>query len=167
MMKIASGLAVRMEYELKVVGGDVIESSKKSGPLRYVHGIGKMLPGLERRIEGMSPGEERRGEIPARDAFGSEDSLPLKEMARNEFPAGTKPTEGLVFEAKSERGDAIFFKVVSVTEQKVTVRLMHPLVGRDLAYWVKILSVDDPTAKPPLPPGVVELDLEEIQEDAK
>ena len=163
-MKIASGLAVRMEYELKVVGGDVIESSAKSGPLRYIHGGGKMLPGLETRIEGMSPGEERRGEIPARDAFGSEESLPLKEMARREFPAGTNPAVGLVFEAKSEKGEPISFKVVSATDQTVTVRLMHPLVGRDLAYWVKILSVEDPKAMPPLPPGVIELDLEEVQE---
>jgi len=163
-MKIGNGLAVRMEYELKVVGGEVIESSAKSGPLRYVHGAGKMLPGLERRIEGMSAGEERRGEIPARDAFGSEDSLPLKEMARSEFQTGTPPTEGMVCQAKSERGEAISFKVVSVTEQKVTVRLLHPLVGRDLAYWVKILSVADPSAKPPLPPGVIELDLEEVNE---
>ena len=163
-MKIGSGQAVRMEYELKVVGGEVIESSAKSGPLRYIHGAGKMLPGLERRIEGMSAGEERRGEIPARDAFGSEDTLPLKEMARHEFPAETTPTVGLVFQAKSERGEVISFKVVAVTEQKVTVRLLHPLVGRDLAYWVKILSVDDPKAKPPLPPGVIELDLEEVNE---
>jgi FKBP-type peptidyl-prolyl cis-trans isomerase SlyD len=164
MMKIASGLAVRMEYELKVVGGDVIESSAKSGPLRYIHGAGKMLPGLEKRIEGMAPGEERRGEIPARDAFGSEESLPLKEMARREFPAGAAPAVGLVFEAKSEKGEPISFKVVSANDQKVTVRLMHPLVGRDLAFWVKILSVEDPKAMPPLPPGVIELDLEEVKE---
>jgi hypothetical protein len=29
---------------------------------------------------------------------------------------------------------------------------------------VKILSVEDPKAMPPLPPGVIELDLEEVKE---
>jgi FKBP-type peptidyl-prolyl cis-trans isomerase 2 len=167
-MKIAKGLIVSIEYELKVVDGDVIESSTKTGPLRYVHGDGKMLAGLEKRLEGLSAGEERRGKIPAEEAFGTEDSLPLKEMARAEFPAGATPKAGLVFQAKSARGDAINFKVVSADEQKITVRLLHPLVGRDLEFRVKVLSVDDPLraapGAPPLPPGVVELEMDEVEE---
>ena len=50
-MKIARGRSVELSYELKVKGGSVIESSTRSGPLRYVHGDGKMLPGLEKRLE--------------------------------------------------------------------------------------------------------------------
>ena len=132
-MKIAKGLSVRIEYELKVKHGDVIESSAKSGPLRYTHGEGKMLPGLEKRLEGLAPGDERKGEIPAREAFGTEDSLPLKEMARRDFPAGALPKPGLVFEAKGPRGETVSFKVVAANEKNVTVRLLHPLVGRDIS----------------------------------
>ena len=33
-MKIAAGLSVQIEYELSIKGGDVIESSARSGPLR-------------------------------------------------------------------------------------------------------------------------------------
>ena len=58
-MKIARGRSVELAYELKVKGGAVIESSNRSGPLRYVHGDGKMLPGLEKRLEGLQPGDER------------------------------------------------------------------------------------------------------------
>jgi len=165
-MRVAKGLGVRIEYHLKVKGGDVIESSAKSGPLRYVHGAGKMLGALEQRLEGLSPGDERQGEIPARDAFGNEESLPLKQMRRDEFPLGSTPTPGLVFEAKTGGGNAVSFKVVSATNDAVTVRLLHPLVGRDLEYRVKVLAVDDPRASglPPPLPGVVEPDLEEVQE---
>jgi FKBP-type peptidyl-prolyl cis-trans isomerase SlyD len=168
-MKIARGASVRIEYQLKVKNGEVIESSAKSGPLRYVHGEGKMLPGLEQRLEGLSPGDERQGEIPAREAFGTEDSLPVKQMRPSEFPTDIKPTVGLVFEAKTGRGDVVSFKVVSVTKDVVSVRLLHPLVGRDIEYQVKVLSVNDPNASraagaPPLPPGVVELDLDEVKE---
>jgi len=163
-MKIATGLSVRIDYELKVKNGDVIESSAKSGPLRYVHGQGKMLPGLEKRLEGLSPGDERKGEIPAREAFGTEDSLPLKDMARRDFPAGAAPAPGVVFQAKGPHGEPVSFKVVSASADKVTVRLLHPLVGRDLEFRVKVLAVDDPRHAPPLPPGVVELDLDELEE---
>jgi FKBP-type peptidyl-prolyl cis-trans isomerase 2 len=167
-MKIAAGLSVRIEYELKVKGGAVIESSAKSGPLQYVHGDGKMLAGLEKRLAGLTAGDERQGEIPAREAFGTEDSLPLKEMARKDFPAGAAPKAGLVFEAKSARGETVGFKVVSATDDKVTVRLLHPLVGRDIEYKVKVLSVADRKKGnlPPLPPNSValELDPDELQE---
>jgi FKBP-type peptidyl-prolyl cis-trans isomerase 2 len=162
-MKIAPGLGVRIEYELSVKGGAVIESSAKSGPLRYVHGQGKMLAGLERRLEGLSPGDEKRGEIPAREAFGTEDTLPVKDMARRDFPKGVKLDPGSTFEAKSPAGEPIHLKVVSATPEVVKVRLLHPLVGRDLAFRVKVLAVEDPQ-RPPPPPGVVELDPDEIQE---
>jgi peptidylprolyl isomerase len=166
-MKIGRGLSVRIEYELKIKGGDVIESSAKSGPLQYVQGGGKMLAGLETRLDGLSPGDERAGVIPAAEAFGTEDALPVKAMARKDFPAGITPNPGLVFEAKGPHAENVSFKVIASSADEVTVRLLHPLVGRDLEFKVKVLSVNDPLhppSAPPLPPGVIELDLDEIKE---
>jgi FKBP-type peptidyl-prolyl cis-trans isomerase 2 len=170
-MRIGAGLSVRIEYELKVKGGAVIESSQQSGPLEYLQGAGKMLPGLEKRLEGLSPGDQRSGVIAAAEAFGTEDSLPIKEMARQEFPSSLTPKVGLVFQAKGPHGEDVSFKVIEATPSKVAVRLLHPLVGRDLEFKVKVLSVADPrrpaagtAGAPPLPPGVVELDLDEIKE---
>src|SRR5262245_8522513 len=123
-MKIAKGLSVQIDYELKVKGGDVIESSAKSGPLRYIQGAGKMLVGLEKRLEGLSRGDERKGEIPAREAFGTEDALPVKEMERKSFPAGADLKPGLTFQAKGPRGEPVSFKVISAKGDKVAVRLL-------------------------------------------
>jgi FKBP-type peptidyl-prolyl cis-trans isomerase 2 len=162
-MKIASGLAVQIDYELSVKGGDVIESSARSGPLRYVQGQGKMLPALEHRLVGMGPGEEKRGEIPAREAFGSEESLPIKDMTKRDFPKDAKLDPGAVFEAKSTTGEPLRLKIVSAFGDKVKARLMHPLVGRDLVFRVKVLSVS-PANKPPPPPGLVEIDVDDLKE---
>jgi FKBP-type peptidyl-prolyl cis-trans isomerase 2 len=162
-MKIAAGLAVQIEYELSVKGGDVIESSTRSGPLRYVQGEGKMLPGLESRLAGLGPGDEKRGEIPAREAFGSEESLPIKEMPRKDFPRDAKLERGSVFEAKSAKGETLRLKIVEATKDVVKARLLHPLVGRDLVFRVKVLAVSDPRRPPPAP-GVVELDADDLKE---
>lgn len=165
-MKIGSGCSVEIEYELKVRGGDVIESSSRSGPLRYVQGEGKMLPGLETRLAGLGPGDERSGEIPAAEAFGTEDTLPVKEMPRTSFPKGAKLEVGTEFEAKDpSSGTPVRFKIVSLDGQVAKVRLMHPLVGRDIEYRVKVLSVRDGRSRngPPPPPGVVELDLDDVE----
>jgi FKBP-type peptidyl-prolyl cis-trans isomerase SlyD len=166
-MKIARGLAIELEYELKIKGGGVLESSARTGPLRYVHGDGKMLPGLEKRLAGLEPGDERSGEIPAREAFGTEEMLPIKEMPVSGFPAGVPLAAGSVFEGKDPAlGSQVRFKILSVANDVAKVRLLHPLVGRDIEYRVKVLAVRDPAARsvPPPVPGVVELDPEEILE---
>ena len=141
-------------------------SPARSGPLRYVHGEGKMLPGLEQRLAGLQPGDERSGEIPAREAFGTEDSLPVTEMPRGAFPKGSKLEPGTVFEAKDPTsGASVRFKFLSVDGERARVRLLHPLVGRDIEFQVKVLRVSEPgRTTPPPPPGVVELDPDELQE---
>jgi len=166
-MKVAKGLEVKIEFELKVKGGALIESAPADKPLVYPHGDGKMLPALEKVLEGLETGQERSGEIPARDAFGTEESLPTMEMARKSFPAAEKLDIGRTFEGKGPGGGPVTFKIITVKDDHVTVRLLHPLVGRDLTYRVKVLGVDDPAARklpPALPPGAVEMDLEEIGE---
>ncbi len=166
-MKIGRGVSVRIEYELKIKGGEVIESSAKTGPLQYVQGAGKMLAGLEKRLEGLSAGDERTGVIPAAEAFGTEDAMPRKTMTRKEFPEGISPRAGLIFQAKGPHGEAVNFKVISTTADEVSVRLLHPLVDRDLEFKVKVLSVTDPrrpASAPPLPPVVVELELDQISD---
>jgi FKBP-type peptidyl-prolyl cis-trans isomerase 2 len=57
-------------------------------------------------------------------------------------------------------------KILSANETTASVRLMHPLVGRDIEYQVTVLAVRDPSTAsgPPPIPGVVELDPDELNE---
>lgn len=162
-MRIAKGLWVEIDYELSVRAGRVLESSSKTGPLHYIHGQGKMLPGLERRMEGLSPGDEKRGDIPPEEAFGTEASFPLKEMIRGEFPPGAILEPGTTFEAKGPTGDPVVIRIVSRDGDRIHARLIHPLAGKTLQYRVKVLAVESAHSPPP-PPGAVELDLDEIQD---
>jgi FKBP-type peptidyl-prolyl cis-trans isomerase 2 len=159
LVQIKRGEKVRLEYELKVQGGEVIESSKKSGAILYEHGAGRMLPGLEKRLEGMAIGDEKRGVIPAAEAFGTESSLPTRELPRKEFPAGEKLEVDRVFQARDPSGQPVSFKIVEVGGEKVKVRFLHPLAGKDIEFWVKVLMIDDPASRkraavaPPPPPA--------------
>lgn len=170
-MKVATGNVVRIEFELKVKGGEVVETSAKAGPLEYVQGEGKVLPGFEKRIEGMMIGEVRRGEIPPAEAFGTEESLPTKQLTRADFPKDAKLEVGMVFEAKGPNNMPVSFKVVKLDGDKVTVRFLHPLAGKTLEYWVKVVMIDDPKAKkravamPPPPTDAIELSPDEVKEE--
>ena len=144
-MKIEQGRRVKMEYELGVEGGEVIESSASRGPIDYLHGSGEMLPGLERRIDGLEVGAAQEGVIPAAEAYGTEEALPSMTIPRSHFPSTEALEPGKLFEAKDPAGHAISFKVTEIRGDEVLVRLHHPLAGKNIRYRVKILDVSAPS----------------------
>ncbi len=157
-MKVSAGCSVRIDVELKVKGGEVIESSSKSGPIEYRHGSGQMLSGLEKRLEGLEAGAEKNGVLPPEEAFGTEDSQPTMKLPRAEFPKDAKITPGDRFEAKGPTGTPMTLRVTEVDEKVVTAKVVHPLAGKEIEFKVKIVSV-----KPPLPkkPAIEEIEPEE------
>src|SRR5690349_8786926 len=111
--------AIRLEYEIKVKNGEVLESSAERGPLEIVLGERRLLPALEERIAKLAAGEEARGEIPAKEAFGNESLLPIKEIPAGEFPAGEKLEVGRVFEAKAPDAQVVRFRIVEPGSETV------------------------------------------------
>lgn len=168
-MRVSAGHTIRIEYELKVKGGAVVESSAKNGPLEYVHGEHRLLPALEKNLEGMAVGEEKRGEIPAREAFGDESSLPTLDMLKKEFPADEKLEVGRAFSAKAPGRDSVRFRIVAVEGDIVKVRLLHELSDRDIEFHVKVLAIVPPGARrsvlrpPPPPAAALGIDTGSIQ----
>lgn len=162
-MKIATGHKVRIEFELRVKGGDKIEHST----VEYIQGEGKILPAIEKRLEGLAIGQEKAGDIPAKEAL-IEESLPTKEIPRSEFPKEAKLSEAQIFEAKGPDGSSVHFKVVKIDSSKVTVRFLHPLLGKDLSFKVKVLMIEDPKAKRRAvavpPPPAAALGIDDVKE---
>jgi FKBP-type peptidyl-prolyl cis-trans isomerase SlyD len=158
-MKVALNHTVRIDYELKVKDGAVIESSDKSGPLEYVHGQGKLLAALEHRLEGMAVGEEKSGELTPTEACGDESSLPVRELPRKEFPESEKLVPDRIFEAKTTgpEHESVRFKILAVEGELVKVRFLHPLADKTLVYRVKVLGIQPPRSRsmlmPPPPPA--------------
>jgi FKBP-type peptidyl-prolyl cis-trans isomerase 2 len=170
-MQVAKGHVVRVEYELKVKGGDVIESSAKTGPITYTHGEGKMLAALEKRLEGMKVGERKSGEIAGDEAFGPETALPTTKLTRAQFPADEKLEVAKVFSAHGISGIDVELKVLEIQGDAVTARLMHPLFHKTLEYSLRVTSIEDTVAHkrehlppPPPPAAALKINVEEVKE---
>jgi FKBP-type peptidyl-prolyl cis-trans isomerase SlyD len=56
---IENGAKVELEYTLSDDAGKVLESNKGAKPLSFVQGAQQIIPGLERELVGMHPGEEK------------------------------------------------------------------------------------------------------------
>jgi FKBP-type peptidyl-prolyl cis-trans isomerase 2 len=163
-MKVTAGNIVRIDCELSVSGGAVIESSAKTGPVEYKHGGGQMLAALETRLEGMAVGDEKSGVIPAAEGFGTEETQPKMTIPRASFPKDAKIDEGARFEAKGPQGTPVTLQVLSVTDDTITARVVHPLAGKDLSFRVKVLTVRPPP--PPVPKKAPE-EILELEPDSE
>lgn len=157
---------LRLEYEIRTKNGAILESSDDRGLLELVPGRRRLLPALEEIIAGLAVGQEARGELPARRAFGDERVLPTMHIARSEFPvtqAATAPNVGDRYEANTPIGDFVRFSVLAVDDAFVHVRLLHPLHEADLEYRFKLLAVAELGAPPPLPAHVLGIDSAAIE----
>lgn len=154
---------VRLEYEIRVKGGEVLESSEERGPLELVLGRRRLLPALEEIIARLKPGEEVSGELEAARAFGDESVLPTMELPRSEL-GDEEPEPGRKYEARSaQTGEPVCFRVISSGGGRVTVRLLHPLADRDLAFRLKLLTAEDASRPPPLPARAIGIDSTAIE----
>jgi FKBP-type peptidyl-prolyl cis-trans isomerase SlpA len=152
---------VTLEYEIKIAGGELLESSAQRGPLRFVSGTGQLLPALERRIDKLGLDQEESGVLKAAEAFGDVSQLPTKSIPRKEFPEGEKLDKGRIFEARAATGEPIRFVIVEATKDAVQVRYLHPLHDKDIAYRVKVLAIEDAARPPALPASALDLEIVE------
>ena len=160
-MKVAKGTIVTMEYRIETDKGELIESSVGKGtPLSFAFDEGKMLPGLEKKIEGWEVGDEKEFDIPPEEAFGAKDAGPVREMDKSEFPRDTVFKAGEDFTARlPDDVGSVIFEIVENKATSVVVRFHHPHEGKTLKCKVKIIDVRDASApepskksKPPPPP---------------
>lgn len=146
-MKIESGTVVTLAYDITTAEGEIVESSDISGPISLLHGVQTLIPGLAKRLEGLEAGAEATFEFPPEEAFGTIEDAPTNVMARSEFPEGTKLEVGGKFVAKMPNGQPLHLGIKEVTDEAVTVAMIHPLAGQTIGMAVRIVSVRPATSK--------------------
>jgi FKBP-type peptidyl-prolyl cis-trans isomerase 2 len=152
-VQIQTGKRVRIRVHLEAVGGATIEDSV----VEYIHGSGKMLPGLESALVGLEQGSNKGGVLPAEQAFGNPALSPHKRMKRAEFPADARLKAGERFAAKGANGLEVVLFIDRMEGDDVDVQLLHPLADKDIKYTVEVLSVTDPQP-PPVPAEALPLE---------
>jgi FKBP-type peptidyl-prolyl cis-trans isomerase SlyD len=134
---------VTIDYELRDEEGDMLEASAGEGgePIRYVHGYGMLVPGLEAALVGLHAGDERDVVVPAEAGYGEYDDDLLLELDRSELPDPKGVAVGDEFVAESPDGDEIAMSVVEVRDDLVLVDANHPLAGMTLKYHVTVRDI--------------------------
>lgn len=145
-MKISKNAVASIEYTLTDDGGTVIDTSEGGEPLAYIHGIGNLIPGLEKELEGKGAGDAVKVHIAPEDGYGERDDQMVQSVSRDQMPQGVEIEVGMQLQAESEGGMHVV-TVIAVEDDQVQLDANHPLAGVPLNFDVKIVEVRDATAE--------------------
>jgi len=142
-MRIAKHKVVSIDYTL-TDDDKIIDTSKGSEPLTYIHGTGNLIPGLEKALAGKAPGDALEVTIPPEEGYGAHDESLLEVLPRSKFTAEQEVQVGMQFYAEGG-SDVQVITVVGVEGDSVTIDGNHPLAGRTLNFAVKVVDVRNAT----------------------
>jgi FKBP-type peptidyl-prolyl cis-trans isomerase 2 len=69
-MQVGPNTLVTMEYTLRLDSGEAVASSEGKEPLNFAYGQEQIIPGLERGLAGLQPGEQKEIRVEAEEAYG-------------------------------------------------------------------------------------------------
>ncbi len=139
-MNIEKNVVVAIDYTLTDNDGVVIDTSTGREPLKYLHGTGALIPGLEKELEGKVAGDKLDVAIKPEEGYGARDEQLLQAVPREHFGHVPDIQVGMQFQANSEQGP-IMVTIVDVNDQQVMVDGNHPLAGVILNFKVEVKEV--------------------------
>jgi FKBP-type peptidyl-prolyl cis-trans isomerase SlyD len=143
MEKVEKHKVVTMTFTLLNESGEVLEETGET-PISFIFGIGQLIEGLEKGIEGMKVGEEREIIVTPEEGYGVYDPDAVEEVPVELF-GDIVPEPGMRFYAQTEDGRSIPIYVKEVKDDTVIIDYNHPLAGETLLFRVKVLGIRDAT----------------------
>ena len=141
-LEIEPNTRVTLNFSLALETGEEVDSNFGGDPVSFVMGDGSLLPGFERRLLGMRPGDEAEFRIPPDEGFGEPQDDNIQSIPRGDFDAEAPLEPGMLFTFADAAGGEVPGMVTEVTEDTVTVDFNHPLSGRTIHFKVRIEHVE-------------------------
>ncbi|MFZ5864269.1 MAG: FKBP-type peptidyl-prolyl cis-trans isomerase [Thermodesulfobacteriota bacterium] len=140
---VESKCYVKIKYTVRIQDGPVLKGGTTPEIMDFVTGFRHVVPGLEQRLLGHSPGEKLSFVVPPEEAFGIRRPELLIEKDRTEFhfPPGFEPYPGM--ELPIVTGDDNAPDTVMIREirgNSIVIDLNHPLAGAPLQYDLEIVE---------------------------
>jgi FKBP-type peptidyl-prolyl cis-trans isomerase SlyD len=143
-MPIGQNSVVTMHYTLTDDAGEVIDTSRESDPIAYLHGHGNLVPGLERELEGKNTGDKVNVSVTPECGYGEYDKKLVQQVPRRALQGIANVRVGMRLQAQTPQGPRAVV-VTRLVGDMVTIDGNHPLAGRNLNFDVEITDVRDAT----------------------
>lgn len=139
-LTVSDGKFVSLEYTLKLDDQSVVDSNVGGAPLTYTQGSHKIVPGLEKALEGMAVGDTKQVSVTPTDGYGAVDPSALQEVDKALLPPDAVQV-GMRLQGRTPDGQMVFPLVAEVKTDTVVLDFNHPLAGKTLHFDVKVLDI--------------------------
>ncbi len=140
-MSAKAGDTVRIHYTGTLSDGSTFDSSDGRDPLEFTLGSGQVIPGFDKAVTGMTPGDSQTVEIPADDAYGAHNPDGRQSFPRDQVPDGIPLDIGTRLQLSGPQGQPIMVTVAEVSETEVILDANHPLAGKDLTFQIELVEI--------------------------
>ncbi len=143
MAEAQEGDKVKVHYKGMLEDGKVFDESRSGDrdPLEFTIGEGKIIPGFEEAVKGMSPGETSREKISCQEAYGQRREDLVVNLDRSELPDDLDPEPGQQLQMKQKDGRQLNVIVTDTDDSTVTVDANHPLADHDLEFDIELVGI--------------------------
>lgn len=131
-----------LNYWLKSPDGDVVDTSEGGEPMVFMEGSKKVIPGLQKAVEGRDIGDRLDVTIPPELAYGAHNPALVNNVPASMFEGIEKVEPGMKFQTNTGEETQVV-KVVAVTGDAVTVDANHPLAGLTLNFEIELIDIRD------------------------
>lgn len=152
-MFIENKKMVTLHYTLRDTDGQgvVIEDTFGREPLKFMFGVGAMIPGFESNLEGKFAGDSFDFTLTPEVAYGDYEpeaviAIGIENfMDENGILNKDKIFEGAEITLQDTQGRHYHGVAIKVNEEDVVVNFNHPMAGKTLHFSGQILEVDNPS----------------------
>lgn len=139
-MQVKKSCAVAIDYKLTIDDGIVVDASEKGQPLWYLHGAGNIIPGLEKQLEGLSPGDKKTVVVSPEEGYGTFDAARIHAVPKAQFPQGNY-TVGEHIIATAPDGTEVPARITATDAKTITLDFNHELAGKTLTFDITVAEV--------------------------
>ncbi len=148
-MKIAKNTVPSVTYTL-VVDGEVVDMAENDKPLAFIHGIGMMVPGFEKNLEGLTAGSKYEFKLSPEEAYGEYNEDAVVDLPISTFMVDGKIKKdmlniGQVVPMQDQNGNPMNGTILEVSDKSVKMDFNHMLAGKELNFTGEILEVRNAT----------------------
>lgn len=135
----------RINYKGSLADGTVFDDNETGEPLEIIIGGHSVMEPLDEALRDMAVGEERIVEIPAAQGYGEYDPDGIQKVQTSAIPRGEDLKAGMMIRwaFPKSAGNAVPARVLAADEWVVELDFNHPLAGKDLVYWIKLVELLD------------------------
>ena len=141
MASAQNGNTVKVHYTGTFDDGTVFDSSSDREPLEFTLGNHQVIPGFEKAVEGMEPGEQKSVHIDSENAYGPHRDDLVMSVGREKFPTDVAPEVGKSVNVKDNTGTQYTMQITGADENSVTLDANHPLAGKSLNFEIQLIEI--------------------------